>query len=187
MNPVAKLHQATDTLVTMAETQGKLDHCCKNCTLAHCCFEPAYSDSKEIQYALETPGLDRDALKERVRDWLEKVLPSGLLKQDMPDAIEWRRLKAPCPFLVDNRCSVYERRPFSCRMFFAHGKPEHCAMPARIAQKFAGFPIQLHGQIAGPYFESLKRFTMDNIGVLLAELVLNEKHTSGSRQEVEVV
>lgn len=187
MNPAAKLHQATDTLVAMAEAQGKLDHCCKGCTLAHCCMEAAYADSNEVAYALETPGLDKEALKPRIRAWLDKVVPSGLLKEDMPDAIAWRKLNAPCPLLVDNRCSVYERRPFSCRMFYAHGKPENCAMPARISQKFAGFPIELHAQIAGPYFGSLKRFAMDNVGVLLAELVLNEKHTSGSRQEIEVV
>lgn len=187
MNPVTKLHQATDTMVAMAEASGKLDHCCKSCTLAHCCSEPAYLDADEVQHALETPGLDMEALKRRVQAWLDKVVPSGLLNQEMPDAIEWRKLNAPCPFLVDNRCSVYERRPFSCRMFFAHGKAENCAMPMRVKQKFAGFPIELDAQICGPYFASKKFIQMDNIGVLLAEILLDKKIKSGSRQEIEVV
>src|SRR5690606_19414218 len=34
----------------------------------------------------------------------------------------------PCPFLAkDGRCGVYERRPMSCRMFFAESPPRFCA------------------------------------------------------------
>ncbi|MFT3841710.1 MAG: YkgJ family cysteine cluster protein [Myxococcaceae bacterium] len=31
-----------------------------------------------------------------------------------------KRADGACPFLIDNRCSVYEARPFGCRTYFCH-------------------------------------------------------------------
>lgn len=188
MNPAAKLHQATDTLVTMAEVQGKLDHCCKNCTTPHCCDEPVSSDLNEVRYALELLTPEQiEGVKQRLRVWLDKVEPSGLLAEKEPNAMAWRNLKATCPLLVDGRCSVYARRPFGCRMHFAHKNPENCAMPARTHQKYAGFLDNIMAQLCAPYFMEAKRLTFDNLGVLLAEILLEKKIHSGSRQEIEVV
>jgi Fe-S-cluster containining protein len=188
MNPVAKLHQVTDTLVTMAEAQGKLDHCCKNCTVANCCDEPVMTDLNELRYALELLTTEQiEGVKQRLRVWLDKIEPSSLLSEREPSAMQWRKLKATCPLLVDGRCSVYDRRPFGCRMHFAHRNPENCAMPARTHQKYAGFPDHIMAQICAPYFQSSKRLSFGNLGVLLAEILLNQTIPSGSRQEVEIV
>ena len=34
----------------------------------------------------------------------------------------------PCPFLVENRCAIYEVRPLSCSGHFATSEPELCAV-----------------------------------------------------------
>jgi Fe-S-cluster containining protein len=36
-------------------------------------------------------------------------------------------LGIPCPFLVDNRCSVYDERPFVCREYSVTSPKERCA------------------------------------------------------------
>ncbi|MBM3539965.1 MAG: hypothetical protein FJX55_19320 [Alphaproteobacteria bacterium] len=39
--------------------------------------------------------------------------------------LAWSRLKTPCAFLVDNKCSIYEVRPLRCRAVFSRDA-EHC-------------------------------------------------------------
>lgn len=42
----------------------------------------------------------------------------------------WRR-QIPCPFLIDENCSVYANRPAECRYYYALRDPAACAEPDR--------------------------------------------------------
>ena len=39
------------------------------------------------------------------------------------------KLDAPCPFLEDGACSIYEHRPTPCRQYWVTTDPELCADP----------------------------------------------------------
>ena len=38
----------------------------------------------------------------------------------------WHLSNIPCPLLERQRCSIYDARPFTCRVTFATGDPEQC-------------------------------------------------------------
>jgi Fe-S-cluster containining protein len=43
---------------------------------------------------------------------------------DRADGSPWIMRERPCPFLKDNRCTVYEHRPASCRGYPYLDKPD---------------------------------------------------------------
>lgn len=151
----------------------------------HCCYEPAYATNHEIDDILSTmTEPEKDRLSERVRAWVDKV--RGLLGQRLPNAIPYRRLNAPCPMLVDGRCSVYALRPFGCRIFFAKEKAENCAMPARKHQQFVFFSPDVFADAVGAMLVRNQGVVSDHIGVLLAERLLGLKLPDASREVVQV-
>jgi Fe-S-cluster containining protein len=71
-------------------------NCCKN-------VRPTLSD-EDIDRLSSRLGISRERI---IEAYLEKTEPG----EDNP----WRTRMTPCPFLRDNRCSVYEDRPEDCR------------------------------------------------------------------------
>ncbi|HEX2173939.1 MAG TPA: YkgJ family cysteine cluster protein [Dehalococcoidia bacterium] len=43
----------------------------------------------------------------------------------------WQR-RIPCPFLIDESCSIYADRPAECRYYYALRSPDACAQPDRL-------------------------------------------------------
>jgi Fe-S-cluster containining protein len=171
------------------ETSAFKPCCSKGCS--HCCDEPLYVDSVEVDYMLE--GLDANQLariKERTAEWLQKVQPflseepggDGLI-----DAFPYRDAKITCPLLENNECMVYERRPMGCRMFFATGNPDDCRMPMRRRQRIAHISMeqpQWRGLFSRWFSDRKPGDTiMDHLGVLLANKLLGLKIKSSVRQE----
>lgn len=70
----------------------------------------------------------------RIDRMIAKNLTTGLsgVEQNQLDADlnEYAGRQVPCPFLVDNCCSVYELRPFACAAVVAVTPPELCAPDA---------------------------------------------------------
>lgn len=64
-------------------------------------------------------------------------------------ALAYPRLKLDCPFLVDERCSIYEDRPTACREYLVVTPPENCTMPspARPLRRVP-VPVQLSEALA---------------------------------------
>lgn len=186
---VFEFHTAVDEILgrIFSGVPKDMQPCCRvGCS--HCCSEPVYCDEQEADYVLAALTDDqRERVKERLPLWLERV--RELLKQDMPSATDWRNVNAPCPLLERGLCIVYERRPYSCRAFFALGNPDDCRMPARVHQKFADFPHPGPLDVASmAYFNaSQDGIRLDNLGVFLAEKLLGEKVESGSTQQVKFV
>lgn len=166
----------------ISKVNGLEDAACQGKGCYHCCYEALYVDEREADLMLETlPKEEHLALSVRTRAWLEKVRP--LLPHPYPiDGLEWRKLGAACPFLVNNACSVYNVRPMGCRMFFACGKAEDCAMPAREHQKIAHFPPWFEADIAAKWFKSADTIRMDHLGCFLLRKVCGHGVPSGARQ-----
>ena len=147
------------------------------------------ADHAEIEHALAglTPE-QRDRVKQRTKGWLEKVLPSGLLKEKFPNKVKWRLLGAYCPFLENGQCVVYQDRPFLCRTHNAVRSPEYCFDEAlRQNQRFATSPDaddNLRRYMLTCLAESGEPMESDNLGVLLAEILLHRSVRSATRRRV---
>jgi uncharacterized protein len=74
-------------------------------TCANCCktVRPTF-DEEEIDRLAKRLGIER-------REFIDRYLEPNERGEDNP----WRTRTTPCPFLKDDRCSVYEDRPADCR------------------------------------------------------------------------
>src|ERR1700688_632020 len=98
---VRLLHLLTDTL---GKAMDGISPCRSGCS--HCC-----------KMALNITPLEAEAISKATGRPLAPVSEEQFKTLD-EDAI--RRLEgSPCPFLVDDRCSVYEVRPFACRVHYS--------------------------------------------------------------------
>lgn len=79
--------------------------CKKGCSW--CCRVPVDVSAIEVQYIHDKTGIKYAAL-ERGKNWFRK-----------PD-------KTKCPFLKNDCCSIYEARPFNCRLFATVDDPMYC-------------------------------------------------------------
>ena len=178
MKEVSDFHERTDKYVAAAfAANPNAKHCCRKGCFA-CCSEPVYAGEAEVLHILESlTDKQTEALKPRLEKWLHRAFP--LLRFDMPNAFKYRELNAVCPFLQDGLCSVYDRRPFACRTWFAWQNPADCELPNREFQKFADFMPGIAKYCGVLSVNS--RFVTDHLGVLLVKYVLNRKVYSGSR------
>jgi Fe-S-cluster containining protein len=184
----AQFNTRTDSIMAyLLGLPGALKPCCsKGCS--HCCYEPAYSDSRQIDHIIEGMSADQiEYVKVQLSAWLEAT--KEIRKIQRPGAHEYRDLVIPCPLLRNGLCSAYERRPVDCRIWFAIGHPDDCAMPARKHQKFADYPMETKTEIIWPFFEAGIEVNgevhLDHIGVLLAERLLGIEVESAARQRIK--
>lgn len=102
---------------------------CTRC--AHCCktMTPTYKhqDIKRIAAHLNMNP------KDFVSQWLEKEAEGG----------EWVNRQQPCPFLQDNRCSIYEVRPADCAAFPHHHRRPLDAYNETLIQNLDKCPASL--------------------------------------------
>jgi hypothetical protein len=49
----------------------------------------------------------------------------------------------PCPFLVEESCSIYEHRPLSCREYLVSSPAEHCKRPSPETISMVPVPVKL--------------------------------------------
>jgi hypothetical protein len=49
----------------------------------------------------------------------------------------------PCPFLEEERCSIYEHRPMRCREYLVTSPAENCAKPGPETVRPVDVPVQL--------------------------------------------
>jgi len=187
---VISLHADFDRLyaqvVQKSTQQGKTPTCSKNCP--GCCIEPVYVHVKEIENALGrmTPA-HRARVKVRTQEWLDRVLPSGLLSQEQPLVWLWRALGAVCPFLEGGLCSIYQDRPIGCRWHTAIGPREACYDEhLRREQKYIDCP-ELKEATAYLTVQRWSKLEMENLGVVLARILLHLDLESADHQLVQFV
>lgn len=181
-----KLHERVDSFFNRLRLNQPMEFsppCREGCFW--CCYEPLLVNDREVDYLLG--GLTKEqiqGLKTRIAYWLTKAKPflkTAGIKAHI--ALEYRRANIPCPLLVDGRCSVYERRPYACRSYFAKSEPQNCAMPMREHQEFIALehptPID---QYLAEYFTSCDKAHFDHLGVHLANKVLGMNMRSAATQ-----
>lgn len=62
--------------------------------------------------------------------------------------LEYFALGIPCPFLVDESCSIHQDRPLACREFLVMSPPEYCADPAGRRVEAVNLPVRLSNILA---------------------------------------
>ncbi len=85
-------------------------------TCANCCKELARSvTDEEAQHLAAALALSEEDFRSR---YLEgKVAPDEDDDGNDQRGVRWRLRGKPCPFLKDNRCTVYGARPGQCRKY----------------------------------------------------------------------
>lgn len=70
---------------------------------------------------------------DRIRiDALSSAIPTHQIIVDTRSlSTRYRKINVPCPFLVDNRCSIYEVRPLACSGHHSVSPPDYCAPTAQ--------------------------------------------------------
>jgi hypothetical protein len=100
-------------------------------TCANCCKEVRPTFSEE----------DVDRLAKRLRIDRRQFIDSYLQPTDPGDDNPWRTKTTPCPFLKDNRCSVYEDRPNDCRGYPYLYEPDFATRTMAMLQRTFTCPI----------------------------------------------
>lgn len=100
---VEKIYSAVDFYFKKAIAPDAV--CKKGCSW--CCRVPVDVSAIEVQYIHDKTGINCNEL-EKGRDWSRE-----------PD-------KTKCPFLKDDCCSIYDARPFNCRVFASMDSPDYC-------------------------------------------------------------
>jgi Fe-S-cluster containining protein len=103
-----------------------------DCTAcANCCktVRPTLSD-EDISRMARRLGVER-------QQFIEQYLEPGEAGPEKP----WQMRTAPCPFLKDNRCSVYEDRPGDCRDYPYLDKPDFASRTIAMIERTFTCPI----------------------------------------------
>ena len=84
--------------------------CCAGC--AACCHLHAVASPPEV---IAIARHVERAFSDEARAALEHRIDAHILATQGLSAEQRRQVRSPCPLLVDDRCSVYQVRPISCR------------------------------------------------------------------------
>jgi len=116
---------------------SKQTNCCKiGCS--HCCFqliETIHIERESIREFVinKTDETQKKIIKKNLAKWLD-FFDSNTANNRILDKMdifkEFRDLsilkKEKCPFLIENKCSIYEKRPIACRLHIVEHSPELC-------------------------------------------------------------
>ena len=184
---ILDLHRFSDSimgrLAALSNTNGKPITCRSGCS--SCCFEPVYCADVEVDHLLGrmTPQR-RKVIAARTAAWLARVEPSGLLDVSEPDVIAWRDTLAPCPFLEGRLCSVYDDRPWGCRLHLAVGDPKLCdSQDTRRNQVYAMSP-EVGPAVILHLLKLYRTVTLDHLGLWLARRLLGSVRESADTNKL---
>lgn len=105
--------------------------CSVNCS--YCCdvyVETSKLEIDLIKYEINSlPGFIREEVMSRIGEFRNRW-DSFKKVNGIPITDSQRRLyfdqKIPCAFLLDGKCSIYNVRPYKCRVYFVFTSPEKC-------------------------------------------------------------
>ncbi|MPQ46909.1 hypothetical protein GCQ56_07760 [Marinifilum sp. N1E240] len=130
-NIVGHLHEVLDKAV------GEIQNCCiEGCD--HCCYQSIevllWEQPLIEDYVKQNiHGEDLNRIKKNHEDWLsffhantpnKEILNVKEVFVDFMNVVDSNNL--PCPFLHENKCSIYPVRPLSCRSHFMLDSPQKC-------------------------------------------------------------
>jgi Fe-S-cluster containining protein len=131
-------NQLTDRAVAQVEREGQRISCAKGC--GACCRQMVPISKPEARHlaalVAAMPQEQGLAARSRFAAARDKVAASGLPAQGPPDGdaaayrafgMAYFRLGVPCPFLVEESCSIHPDRPLVCREYLVTSPPAACA------------------------------------------------------------
>jgi Fe-S-cluster containining protein len=101
------------------------------------------------------PEPQQQELERRFQNALRKFAASGLIDRMVNEewlartesardlAIKYLYERVPCPFLVDESCSIHPIRPLACREYLVSSSPEHCFDPTTERVVPVDIPLKL--------------------------------------------
>jgi Fe-S-cluster containining protein len=173
------IHELTSGVVALAvgraERDGRKLSCRAGCGV--CCCQLVPIAPAEAFYLVDRIGAlpitERQLILGRFNDIKNRLAETGLIERigalgETRDndsvASGYFDLHLPCPFLVDQSCSIHEWRPIACREYNVTSPPEMCANP------FSAKPdtIKLHRRMSS----GLTRFCTEVAGLPLGQVPL---------------
>lgn len=106
-NPLTKLRALFDFMTALYGAVARYTPCKKGCTV--CCHYPVSITELEMEFIERGVGIKR----------AKHILKTA------------HQNDAPCPFLRNNTCSIYEHRPFVCRRHVTLTETPHWCHPDR--------------------------------------------------------
>jgi Fe-S-cluster containining protein len=100
---------------------------------------PEQQQAIEARFHQSLTALSKSGIINRLveEDWLADHETSTNM------AIDYFRLGVPCPFLIDESCSIHPMRPLSCREYLVTSPPELCRDPATNTVSGVHLPFKL--------------------------------------------
>ncbi|MEO6094677.1 MAG: YkgJ family cysteine cluster protein [Fibrobacteria bacterium] len=129
--------------------QGRQVSCKKGC--GACCYQAVPLSPAEAWMIADVvaslPADRKAATLERFAAAKARLSEAGFGERSLQGAgeaevmklgIDYFRLRIPCPFLVDDACSIHPNRPSACREFLVSSPAENCADP--VAREIRSIP-----------------------------------------------
>ncbi len=129
--------------VADAEDAGQKISCCAGC--GACCRQVVPIGEAEALSLLEwvetLPAAQQEELRERFHVAAQALHAAGLLERTRESsalrdraetlrfALDYFQAGVPCPFLVNESCSIHPIRPMKCREYLVTSPAVHCAQP----------------------------------------------------------
>lgn len=166
VGPLRRMSEEAQALeVRQIQDSGGRVSCRQGC--AACCrmlIPVSAPEAFALAESIRTwPAPRREAALARLRDARDTLDRAGLLAQlrdfaEAPD--QWSDeqfepvnrayfgLRLPCPFLVEESCSIYEDRPAACRELQVTSPPEFCDDPERHPVRSVPIPLRIGTALA---------------------------------------
>lgn len=116
---LCELHRVDEIVRVRAK---EMNATCGRCTKPWCCYQTGiatFMDGLIAARTLKKEGRDTKDLRAALENAGEKMMASK-----NSDYFQQCR---PCVFLENDRCSIYEHRPFTCRVHLMLQEPEKCS------------------------------------------------------------
>ena len=134
-------------------SDGNSVSCRKGC--CHCChylLPVSTPEAFRLAYEILTmPPIRQEAILRSTINAAKKIMELGLPesennspanKPDLIDISNWyKELNLPCPFLVENACSIYNIRPLVCREYMVTSPPDNCKKNSNISPDTVTLPV----------------------------------------------
>lgn len=130
-----KLKKLFEKLDTALKPIGRIASCKTGCD--HCCH--LLVSTSKLEYEMINEYLKQNFSEEKIVEIKENIKKYGYVFKDMKhenekfseeDSRKYISQKIPCGFLSkENKCIIYEVRPFICRKYLVFNTPESCSNP----------------------------------------------------------
>lgn len=172
-----KFHKAIDEELQFEKTVCK--KCCN-----YCCYQSVELFSIEISSIKEfivkiLPDTIKKQLKQNTRKWLDFYYEYISQYQDLNlehITVELNNVMVekniPCPFLINNICSIYSRRPISCRTYIQTQSVLNCKQNPLRNDDNKGRELHLY---MATFFQTYSEVYLYPINFVLAEIFFPEE------------